>query len=364
MADNNQNNPNQNGGDNNEPNFDLNQINSWAEKNELGLKFEDEGSLKNIFQTYSKIPEYEKSIEEMKGQLSTANVYKEKYDMVLDKLNNSNILPDKETLALKQLKDKYPDKDLGLISNIRGADINSMNKLDALVLASKLEAPSNVSDDARKRVILRQLGIEEIEEGGFSDEDRFAIDNAFASKKAVLDEIRGFQPEMQSFDFEEDYKAIQSKKEAEAKSKADEAEKLKAHNSKMIEPIFDSFKEIKRFYKDEKGKEQEVKYAVDEGFKGEFINKAVDELTNTGFKITPDNAQEVANFIESEYRNQNFDRILQMMAEQIVSQKEQDFHNRNHSDGDPNRRERPTDTSNQANLTVKERLKQRARRKN
>ncbi len=337
-------------------NFDLNNINTWAEKNEIGLKFEDEGSLKNIFESYNKIGDYKKSVEDMQSKMESLAQYQEKYEMVLQKLNEGNILPDNETLALKQLKDKYPDYDLGLISNVRNSDLATMDKLEALILANKLEVKSNVSDDVRKRTILKQLGIEDTEDG-FTDEDRFAIDNAFSNKKSLLEEIRGFQPETASFDFDNDYKTLLSEREAQTKAKSDAEEALKSHNQKYIEPIFDGFKEIKRFYKDEKGNEKEVKYAVDGEFKAQFIDEAVNELTKSGFKITPDNAQEVADMIEAEYRTKNFDRIMQMMAEQIIAQSEDDFHKRNHSDSNLNNNERPPIDVNGLPPTMKEQLR-------
>jgi hypothetical protein len=215
-----------------------------------------------------------------------------------------------------------------------------MDKLDALVLANKVEVKSNVSDDVRKRTILKNLGIEN-EIGELTEEDRFAIDNALAGKKSTLDEIRNFQPEGGDFDFEAEYSALQEKRAADATQKEAEAKSLKDHNEKMFKPILDGFKEMKRTYKDEKGNEAEAKYVVDEKFATDFFNEGVEELTKQGFKITTENAQEVSDYITKEYIVRNFGSIVDSMARQISGKKEEEFHKEVHNDSPQNRAEAP-----------------------
>lgn len=317
-----------------ETQFNIESFNQWSEQN-VGQKFEDEGSLKNVFES---INGYESKIKAKDEEIDSYKPYKDKYETYIQKVKD--ILPDTDTVAINQLKDKYQGVNIGVLSQIRTADLNSMDNLSALLLANKVEVPSNASDEIRVKGIFKQLGIEN-ELGELTDDDRFLIDNALAGKKSILNEIRQFQPEGVDFDFEKDWQSIQDEKKAQTESKAAEVKALTDHNQKMLKPILDGFKEIQIPYKSDKGEESAVKYVVDDKFRSEFMDEAVQDLTSQGFKITSENSNEVADYLNKEYIVSNFNTIITSVISQVLGQKQEEHHKENHNDSSENKTEAP-----------------------
>lgn len=304
--------------------FDVSGFNQYFEKS-----FADENELRNLFEYPEKIKDYETRIEDRERELQSAH---EKYNALLDSIDPEKVFPNKDAVALSQLAEKYPRADVGILSKIRSTEVDSMDKLDALVMIDKLTVPSNVSDSIRKSEILKSLNIEE-DGDGLSDNDRYRIEREYVSKSGILQEIKEFQPELKKFDFELERSERQEKK-------SQELESLKSHNEKALKILLDGYKETKSAYKED-GKDRFYTYIVDNDFKERHFNEMLDNITNSGVKITSENAQDIAKRIDNEYWLQNRDKIIHDAIKQATSEQKEAAHSEIHSDSPTNKSEAP-----------------------
>jgi uncharacterized protein YutD len=325
--------------------FDFSSINDQY-KDIIGENPLDEGSLKNLIDNRNRAVEYEEQIKTKDEEIQGAMEFKSKYESLISSIDPEKLAPNKEALALSQLADKYKGTDAGVLSKIRGTDLSEMSHLEGLVLAAKMATKTNLPDSAIKGEILRGLGIDVESLDELSDSEKFRIEREFSKEKGALEEIKGFQPEGIDFDFEGEIKSLQEKKTQDRVS-------LETHNKESLDILFDSYKEVKTIVKDAKGDDVELSYTVDPKFKDSFFEEALKDLTDSGLKITTQNANEVASQIDQAYKNANFNNILQDAIKQMGSRQKEATHNELHNDSATNQTEAPTITSKQ-NVTLKE----------
>lgn len=304
--------------------FDISGINKHFNKS-----FESEQQLQDLFEQQEKFKDFESQLTSKNEELKTAQ---DKYTQLLDNFDPEKLIANKETIALSQLSEKYPNADLGILANVRKADLDSLDKLDALVLINKLTVPSSVSDSVRKTEILRKLGIEE-DADNLTEVDRFRIESEFADKRTLLNEIREFQVEMPKFDFE-------AEKKTRDEQAQQDAETLNTHNEKALKILLDGFKEVKSQYNAD-DKKMEYKYIVADSFGQENFKELLDYFNNSKFKITTDNAEEAKRFIENTFWILNKQKIIEDAIKQTISSGVQDTHNAIHSDSPSNTTEAP-----------------------
>ena len=321
--------------------FDVGSVNDY-----FGSSFKDEGELRDLLGSQEKFKGYESEISNKDEELRAAH---EKYNSLLDSIDPEKIFPNKEAVALSQLAEKYPKADVGILSKIRNTDLDAMNKLDALVMIDKLMIPSNYSDSVRKNAILRGLGIESEDVSELSDDDKYKIEREYVSKSNMLQEIKGFQAEVKKFDFEAEKAERQRKSEQDKQS-------LKSHNEKALKILLDGYKETKSVYKED-GKDRFYTYVVDDSFKSGFFNEMLDSITDSGIRITNENAQEVARQIDNEYWLQNRDKIVHDAIKQAISGQKDASHSEIHSDSPTNKTEAPP-TSKKVPQTVMDQYRQ------
>jgi len=308
-----------------ETSFDVGGINEY-----FGTAFENADSLKSIFESQEKYKDYETQFEAKNKELSSAH---EKYNTLLDAIDPEKVLPDKDTVALSQLVSKYPNADLSTLSFVRQHDIGTMDPLAALVMIDKLQVKSNVSDTVRQAEILESLGIKEEDMSELTDSDRYKIEREFTTKSNLLNEIKEFQPELTTFDFEGERTARQQQQEADTKS-------LNAHNEKALKIILDGYKETKSVYQ-ENGKDRAYSFVVSDDFKQKNFNEILTTLSKTGYKITPENANEIATEIDNMYWIRNRHTIMHDAIKQALSKEKEQTHDENHTNSPTNKTESP-----------------------
>jgi len=310
-----------------EKSFDVGSINEY-----YGTSFENADSLKEIFESQSKYKDLDSQLVSKSEELSNAH---NKYNSLLDAIDPEKVLPNKEAVALSQLADKYPNADIGMLSSIRKADLAAIDKLEALVMLDKLTVPSQVSDSIRKAEILRGLGIDEdITE--LSEQDRYRIEREFTTKGQQLEEIKGFQPELKTFDFEAERTQRQQLLDTERKT-------LETHNEKALKILGDDFKSIKDKMKIG-DKEFDFEYQVGSDFLEKNFQYIVDNVTNSGVKITNENANSIKTEIVNYYKIQNWDNIVKDYLKQALSGEKEQVHSEIHSDSPTNKTEPQTNT--------------------
>lgn len=330
--------------ENQENQFDFGSLNEHF-KDSIGETPIDEGSFKNLIENRGKLSEYETTLQQKEQDLQGAMEYKTKYESILDSFNSEKLIPDKEALAISQLSKKHKGLDIGVISKIRSSDLSKMNRLDVLVLADKLKVNANVSDSVRQKEILSNLGIDE-EDSDNPERDRYKIDRAFANEVKFLEEIKEFQPENATFDYEAEKKSYDEQK-------SNERTVLESHNKEALKIIFDGYKETKTIIKDDEGKDIELSYTVDDKFKNNFFNDALSDLVNRGVKITNENAGEIIGQIDQAYRLINNQSIIQDAVKQRTSKLKEEQHQVNNTDSETNKAEAPP-TINKENKTLAE----------
>lgn len=310
-----------------EKSFDVGSINEY-----YGTSFESADSLKEIFESQSKYKDFDSQLASKEEELTNAQ---NKYNSLLEAIDPEKVLPNKEAVALSQLAEKYPNADIGMLSMIRKTDLATLDKLDALVMLDKLTVPSNVSDSIRKAEILRSLNIDEdLDE--LSEQDRYRIEREFTTKSQKLEEIKGFQPEYKTFDFEAE--RTQRKQQLET-----EQQSLKAHNEKALKILGDDFKSIKDKMKIG-DKEYGFEYQVGTDFLEKNFQFIVDNYTNSGVKITNENANVIKTEIANYYKNQHWNDIVKDYIKQALSGEKEQVHSEIHSDSPTNKTENQTGT--------------------
>lgn len=297
---------------------------------QFGTSFENEDSLKGVFESQEKFKDFDSQLQAKEEALTTAQ---ERYDALLDSIDPEKVIPNKEAVALSQLSEKYPNADLGMLSKIRKADLGQMDKLDALVMIDKLNVPSNVPDSVREAVILEKLGIDATDRAEFTDVEKYRIESEFTNKATSLSEIRDFQPEINKFDFEAEKSARQQKNEAESKA-------LKTHNEQALKILLNDYKETKSSFK-EGDKEFAYSFTVEDEFKQKYTNDILDRLTDSGIKISKENASEIATDIDNLYWLQNRHKIVNDIVKQALSKEKEQVHKEIHSDSPINTNEAP-----------------------
>ncbi len=333
--------------ENDSVNYDFGPLNEKY-KEALGENILDEGSFTDLITSKGKISEYESQLQSTKDELQSAMEFKRKWETALETLDPEKLSPNKEVLAISELSDKHKGVDVGTISKVRGSDLESMDHLEGLVLAAKINTRTNLSNEAIKSEILRGLGIENDDLNDLTDAERFRIESKFSSERGILEEIKGFNPEISDFNLEAH---VTSHKEAKEQARVN----LEGHNKQALDILFDDYKETKTTIKDEVGNDIDISYVVDDGFKEKFFDDALKNLTESGVKITKDNAGFIKSQINEAFRTENNNKIIQDVVNQMLSKKSEAAHNELHNDSPTNKTEAPV-ISNKNTLPLSETL--------
>lgn len=303
-------------------------------KEVLGESLLDESSFTDLLNTRGKVTEYESQLQSSKADLQSAMEYKAKWEKALETLDPEKLSPNKEVLAISKLSEQHKGVDIGVISKVRNTDLESMSNLDGLVLAAKVNTKTTLPDSAIKGEILRKLNIEVESLSELTDAEKFRIDEEFSSKKGILEEIKAFQPETSDFNLEAEITSYNETKTQERTS-------LEGHNKEALNILFDGYKEAKTILKDDKGNDVELSYVVDQKFKEEFFDNALKNITDSGIKVTTENAGSISAEIDQAFKTANFNNIMQDAVKQMITKQKETTHAELHNDSKTNQTEAP-----------------------
>lgn len=309
----------------------------------FSTSFEDESSLKSAL-------ERAQQFEQVKTDLQQAQEKAGKYDQVLEYYDPKNLYGDDETYAFIELKKKFPDRDLGVVSKIRSQDFDQMSDLDKLMLADKLKVRSSVSDQIRKQGILQRLGIESEDQSDWTDTDRYKISSALSDNYGVLNEIKNFKPEPKTFD-------LAAEKESYEKQQADQRKSLTDKVKPFAQSLINNYKGPKAYQQDKDGKFEEIfSFDLDKTSKSGFVDNLVDVMVSANLEPTQENLQKATKYIDNHFKIQNYDKIVAAAIKHGQALAEEKAHNEIHTNKPVNTKEAPKITSEQG-LTLKERVR-------
>lgn len=319
-------------GDGQQPtSYDLESFNKHFES-----KFQDEGSLREGLKRLGQYEELNNQLLAKDAELEAAAKKASKYDEFLDYYKPENLYGDDETFAFVEMKKKFPDRDPGLVSVIRSKDFDSMSDLDKLVIANKLTVKTDISDKERREGILTNLGVESENSSEWTGAEKFRLATAYSQVSSAIDEIRNFKPEPQTFD-------IVAEKERRAEEKQKTQESLRKKVEPIAKSLVNNYQEAKAYVKDKDGKPVEIfNYKVDASFREQFAQPLIDKVVEQGLDLTvPENAESVAQYIDEQYKLQNFNRIVNEAMKFAKTNTEDEAHNKIHSDKPQNTTEAP-----------------------
>lgn len=320
------------------PSFHLETFNKTFE-----TSYEDEGSLKTALQSMAEN-------ENLRTELQQANEKASKYDQVLEYYKPENLYGDDETYAFIEMRKKFPERDLGLVSAIRSPEFENMSDLQKLILADKLKVSGNVPDSVRKEGILDRLGIDSDDVSEWTEKDRYKVAAALSDNMAALKEIREFKPEPRTFD-------LAGEKEAYEKRMADNRSILEHKVKPFAESIIKNYKGPKAYSKGEDGNFTEAfSYEVDSKEKAQYTENLVNAMVNANMEPTKENIQQAMAYVDNHFKVLNFDKIVTAALKHGQSLAAEEAHKQMHTDQDPNKKEAPNIGESQGQ-TLKERVR-------
>jgi hypothetical protein len=318
-----------------ETNFDIQSLNEA-----LGAEFEDLGSLKEAIGYKDKYSEVEgrlsdltQSNSEWESKYSALN---DKYGQVVDYFSGDDTIEklygSKDRWERLELEKKFPDKDPSIISKVYKSDLSGLSPKDAILLADKLNTPSNISDKDRTSAIYAELGIEDPEE--LTPVDEYKISKRANQALAELKSIKEFKPEKPEFDFH-------AESETRAKEKKEQTEALQRKWNEILNKKVIDY-EGSSFFSEKDGEKVETfNYKADDNFKKEILPKAVIELTKAGLPVTDENVDIAMNYINEQHIRSNINKIIEAAMTKAATKTEDDVLNEVNSKKDPNDKEAP-----------------------
>ena len=325
---------------NNEPqesSFDISSLNETLGE---GFSFEDVGSLKERLTKFDELNSQVETFSKEKSEWE--NKYKEtsdKYQGILNHFSQGNVIENlygsKDTWERVQLEKKFADKDIDAVNKVYKSDLNSMNEIDAILLADKLKYKANISDEDRKSAILTRMGIED---GNLQDLDasqKYSLSVATAEAKELLSGIKSFKPEEPSFAWLEEANASQATME----------EKSKALTDGWTQAVTDSltaYTGSKAFSKDGDKLEELISYEADDKFKTELLPQAIKDFASQGLDPSKEeNLKMLSTYIDNQHKLYAFDKIVKKATELAITKTQDAAHEEIHSDTPKNTNEAP-----------------------
>jgi hypothetical protein len=331
-----------------QPKYDIEGFNKY-----FGSSFEDESSLKQILSSSQELEDYKSRFSSLESELTEAKKAASNYNEFIDYFKPENFYGDEETWKFVETRKKFRDKDPDVVHRIQSNDFNSLSDIDKLILADKLKVPGNISDDVRKQGVLKKLGIETEDLSELSTLDRYAIASAVADQKALFDEIRNFKPEPMKFD-------IVAEKEKRDKQKQEKVQELQKRWQPLASSLMKNYKEAKAFTNDDKGNSVEIfKYSAGEDFQKNFFEPFMATIIKSGMEPTEKNVQAAADYLDQQFKIQNFDRIVNEAIKHGKTLSAEATHKEIHNDKPQNQNEAPPRSGEGQALTLKEWAKRR-----
>jgi hypothetical protein len=267
----------------------------------FNTQYKAEDELKSIFDLPKKISEYEGRLKDYDA-LKTSN---EKYKSDLESLSRTEAekyLSDpimQKAWVVKELKVKYPNSDVSVLTDLAMADIDKMDDVELLAKEIKMKLPTR-SLDAIKSVVLDEIGVDATTDPKEWDEKaltKLAI-KASAARENIKNLLGGIQ-----------LPKVETKEEAQARVNATLAKRTEQAASHRADYLkFDEFK-----VKDD------LKYTVPEEFKAKLGDMFDAFVLKAGNDPTPENLETLNDLREAFFYNTYKDKIYEVIYKDAES---------------------------------------------
>ena len=267
----------------------------------FNTQFKDESELKALFELPKKVSEYETKYKDY----DTLKQSVDKYKLDLENLSQSEAkkyLDDpimQKAWVVKELKAKYPNSDVSVLTNLAMSDLDKMSDIEVLANEVKMKLP-NRSLESIKSVILDDIGADTSEDPKEWDEKiltKLEI-KASAARENIRTLLGGVQ-----------LPKIESKEEAQARAVSELSKRVE-----QSVPQKQSFLQFDKFKV-----RDDLEYTVPDEFKSKLPDMFDEFIIKAGNDPTPENLQTLNDLREAFFFSENKDKILDMMYKDAES---------------------------------------------
>jgi len=269
-----------------------------------GLEIDDVSKIKQYYESYTKLSELEKQLEEIKKT-------KEEYDSIISNLKLDKIFANDAILTLNEIMKKYPNIPPHIASKIVSTDIDKIDKLQAIVLAERLENPElDIPDDAIIEVLFPDLP-ENPEE--WSNADKYKINKLY---KEALNKLKSIK-QIEKPDID-----IENILQKQNKEKEEYINKLKNVNSKVIKNVLDEFNKegLKLKLKGINNEDVVYEFKFDSDDIKNYYEELLNDTIETNFLTEGEDAvSRLREVVEEDFKLRYFDKIVNDYAQKLLS---------------------------------------------
>lgn len=271
----------------------------------IGIELDDVSKLKEFYEGYNKLNDLKKELEEYKK-------FKEEYDNLVNNFKVDKIFANESVLALNEIMKKYPNIPPHIASKIVSTDLDKIDKLQAIVLAERLENPDlDISDNAIINALFPDLPEDPSE---WSETDKYKI-NKYA-KEAIkkLNEIKQYQkPEID----------IENIIKQQTKNKEEYINNLKNTNSKVIKQVLDEYYQsgLKLKLKGINNEDVVYEFKLDKDDVDNYFNELLNDTIETNFLVDSEDAvKRIKDVVEEDFKIRYFNKIVNDYAQKLLSE--------------------------------------------
>jgi hypothetical protein len=330
--------------------FDLSLLNE-----RFKTSYEDESSLKSVFENADKYKDYDAKVSEYESKLTDLNTKLESktkdFNSMIDQYDGKSVFANESIRKQNEIAKKFPDKDPGVVSSVLNSDLGNMSASELLVMADKLRNPiSGVSDTDRLEGILDMLNIESDDLSSLQGKDLYKYKTEVGKAMRELGEIKDFEvPENSGFD-------IESARRQREEQLVTEKEANKQKWEPITKEISNKFPGIEKVpITDNKGNVIfEYSYLADDNFKASYGDELLNSVLEAGLPATRENLQVAANRVQEDFVFRNFSKIINDVYQQGMTRQKDDSHALVNNDKPTNTMENNNASDKGGGMTLKE----------
>jgi hypothetical protein len=320
--------------------FDPSEFNTKYGK-KFGREIKEEKELQELFSAPTKITEYENKVKNLESEHGlTKKQFEElqtKYDSEKESLKYVDLRKyvGEDLLKISEMRKKYPDKDISIMTAISNINLDQADTVDLLVKQARLNDPDvykGMDDSDVREVVADRFGSVDLNDPESWDNVTKAK-IAKAGKEARI-EFKALQDvELPlTIDVEKERQSILSKETSRI-------EQSKQAWSPIVDKMVANFTEL--IIPDEDGKEL-YKYIpeVSDSFKSE-VSKYVDFLAYTGQPINENTITDVLEGIKGRYIARELPKIMKSHATQVATKLNDEWHAKVNNDAPLSEKTKP-----------------------
>jgi hypothetical protein len=305
--------------------FDPSEFNTKYGK-KFGREIKEEKELQELFSAPTKITEYENKVKNLESEHGLTKKQFEdlqaKYESEKESLKFVDLRKyvGEDLLRISEMRKKYPDKDISIMTSISNIDLDKADTVDLLIKQARLNDPDvykGMDDSDVREVVADRFGSADLADPESWDNVTKAK-IAKAGKEARI-EFKALQDvELPAtIDVEKERQSILSKEAARI-------EQSKQSWSPIVDKMVANFTEL--IIPDEDGKEL-YKYIpeIDDSFKKE-MSEFVNFLAYSNQPINEDTLMNVLENMKGRYFAKNSSKIMKSHATQVATKLNDEWH--------------------------------------